>query len=51
MTAGPRFVAAAARDRALFFNFFARELTTRYLGTTTGLAWALLHPIALLAVY
>ena len=40
-----------ARDRALLANFFKRELTTRYLGTTTGLAWALLHPIALLAVY
>ena len=41
----------AARDRALFFNFFKRELTTRYLGSSTGLAWALLHPLALLAVY
>lgn len=40
-----------ARDRVLLANFFKRELTTRYLGTTTGLAWALLHPIALLAVY
>jgi lipopolysaccharide transport system permease protein len=43
--------ARAARERALFSNFFKRELTTRYLGSTTGLAWALLHPIALLAVY
>jgi len=42
---------ARARDRALLANFFKRELTTRYLGSTTGLAWALLHPIALLAVY
>jgi ABC-type polysaccharide/polyol phosphate export permease len=40
-----------ARDRALFANFFRRELTTRYLGSVTGLAWALLHPLALLAVY
>jgi lipopolysaccharide transport system permease protein len=40
-----------ARDRALFANFFRRELTTRYLGTVTGLAWALLNPLALLAVY
>jgi lipopolysaccharide transport system permease protein len=51
MTAGSRFVAATARDRALFVNFFIRELTTRYLGSATGLAWALLHPLALLAVY
>jgi ABC-type polysaccharide/polyol phosphate export permease len=40
-----------ARDRALFANFFRRELITRYLGSITGLAWALLNPIALLAVY
>jgi lipopolysaccharide transport system permease protein len=40
-----------ARDRALFANFFRRELTTRYLGSATGLAWALIHPLALLAVY
>ena len=41
----------AARARALFKNFFRRELTTRYLGSATGLAWALIHPLALLAVY
>jgi lipopolysaccharide transport system permease protein len=40
-----------ARERALFANFFRRELTTRYLGSVTGLAWALLHPLALLGVY
>ena len=40
-----------SRDHALFVNFFRRELTTRYLGSTTGLAWALIHPLALLAVY
>jgi lipopolysaccharide transport system permease protein len=40
-----------ARNRALFVNFFRRELTTRYLGSITGLAWALLTPLALLAVY
>ena len=41
----------SARDRALFANFFRRELTARYLGSVTGLTWALLHPLALLAVY
>jgi lipopolysaccharide transport system permease protein len=41
----------AARDRALFANFFRREITTRYLGSYTGVAWALIHPLALLAVY
>jgi lipopolysaccharide transport system permease protein len=42
---------AAARARALFANFLRRELTTRYLGSMTGLAWALIHPLVLLAVY
>ena len=41
----------AARDRALIGNFFRRELTTRYLGSVTGFAWALLTPVLLLAVY
>ena len=39
------------RNRALLRNFYLRELTSRYLGSATGLAWALLHPLALLAVY
>lgn len=42
---------ASRRNRALFANFFRRELTTRYLGSITGLAWALLHPLLLLGVY
>jgi len=42
---------ARVRNRALFRNFFQRELATRYLGSVTGLAWALLHPLALLGVY
>ena len=46
--AGPLF---NARDRALFVNFLWRELSTRYLGSVTGFAWALLNPLALLAVY
>jgi lipopolysaccharide transport system permease protein len=39
------------RNRALFVNFFRRELSSRYLGSVTGLAWALLHPLVLLGVY
>ena len=42
---------AAARNYALFRNFLRRELFSRYLGSISGLAWALLHPLALLAVY
>lgn len=44
-------LAASPRDRALFANFYRRELAVRYLGSRSGLAWALLHPLALLAVY
>jgi ABC-type polysaccharide/polyol phosphate export permease len=40
-----------ARMVALFRNFLAREVRGRYLGTRTGLAWALLQPLALLGVY
>jgi len=47
----PSGAAGVRRDRALFAHFLKRELTTRYLGSATGLAWALLHPLALLAVY
>jgi lipopolysaccharide transport system permease protein len=43
----PRFVLA----RALFAKFFRRELFSRYLGSISGLAWAFVHPLALLAVY
>ena len=42
---------ARRRNRSLYENFVKRELLTRYLGSVTGLAWALLHPLALLGVY
>ncbi|MDR1528840.1 MAG: ABC transporter permease [Burkholderiales bacterium] len=35
----------------LFVQFTRREIRTRYLGSVTGLAWAFLTPLALLAVY
>lgn len=47
----PSLPAHAGRLRALFRNFFSREVRTRYLGSSTGLAWALIHPLALLGVY
>jgi ABC-type polysaccharide/polyol phosphate export permease len=43
--------ATGRRNRALLANFFRREVDIRYLGSATGLAWALLHPLALLAIY
>ena len=42
---------AATRARALFVNFFRRELNTRYLGSLSGFAWAFVHPLVLLVVY
>lgn len=42
---------ALLRHRALFTNFFRRELFARYLGSVSGFAWAFLQPLALLAVY
>lgn len=50
-TQADRSPAGWRRNRALLANFFRRELHTRYLGSITGLAWALLHPLALLGVY
>lgn len=38
-------------NRWLLASFLRRELGTRYAGSVTGAAWALLHPLALLAVY
>lgn len=49
--AGQSFATQRRRAWALFVNFFRRELTLRYLGSVTGFAWALLSPLALLAVY
>ena len=43
--------APLSRHRALFVNFFRREFFSRYLGSVSGIAWAFLHPLALLAVY
>src|SRR6266567_321814 len=50
-TPGPTARSGSTRSRALFVNFFRRELFSRYLGSVSGFAWAFLHPLALLAVY
>lgn len=39
------------RHRWLWLGFVRREITNRYLGSVGGMAWALLHPLALLAIY
>lgn len=44
-------LATAYANRWLLASFLRRELETRYAGSVSGAAWALLHPLALLAVY
>ncbi|HUJ00924.1 MAG TPA: ABC transporter permease [Usitatibacter sp.] len=40
-----------ARWGWLLLSFTRRELTSRYAGSVSGLAWTLLHPLAQLAIY
>jgi len=44
-------VGALSTHPALFANLFVRELRSRYLGSITGMFWAVLHPLMLLGVY
>ena len=44
-------VPRVCRHRWLFLNFFQREVKNRYAGSITGIFWALIQPVALLAVY
>ncbi len=39
------------RWRWLLANFLQREITSRYAGAAGGVAWALLHPLAQLAIF
>ncbi|MBK8742480.1 MAG: phosphate ABC transporter permease [Betaproteobacteria bacterium] len=38
-------------NRALFLSFVGRELRNRYVGSVSGALWAVLHPIAQLAIF
>lgn len=42
---------ALSSHRTLFANLFWRELKGRYIGSITGMFWAVLHPVMQLAVY
>jgi len=44
-------LATVVANRWLLASFLRRELSTRYAGSASGAAWAILHPLALLAVY
>jgi lipopolysaccharide transport system permease protein len=39
------------RYRELFSSLFRRDLRAKYKGSVLGLAWSLLHPLVLMAVY
>lgn len=39
-----------ARNQLLFHAFFRREITSRYVGSVSGLLWAVANPLAQLAV-
>lgn len=43
--------AEVLEHRWLLYNFFTREIRGRYIGSLSGLFWALLHPLLLLAIY
>ena len=44
-------VSRALAHRALFWSFVTRELRNRYAGSISGALWAILHPIAQLAIF
>ena len=39
------------QHRWLFLNMVGREVRNRYVGSVSGLFWALMHPLATLAIY
>lgn len=44
-------VAVIRKNSGLLAAFIKRDLQNRYAGSVAGMAWALLHPLALLALY
>jgi lipopolysaccharide transport system permease protein len=42
---------SAARHRELLWQMVRREIAGRYRGSVVGVAWALVHPLMMLAVY
>src|SRR5512134_2601965 len=43
--------ADVVRYRELFGSLFRRDIRAKYRGSVLGLAWSLLHPLVLMAVY
>ncbi len=44
-------IAAIWPSRWLLLNFIVRDIRSRYIGSFSGLGWALIQPLALLAIY
>jgi ABC-type polysaccharide/polyol phosphate export permease len=45
------FLRRVGHQRYLIFNFVARDLKSRYIGSLMGLFWAVVHPLVLLLCY
>lgn len=48
---GDSALATVWRHRWLWLGFVRRDITSRYLGSVGGMAWALMLPLSLLAIY
>lgn len=46
-----RFPMTCCRHRELIITFVVRELKGRYMGSTLGMLWTVIHPLILLVVY
>ncbi|HSR50631.1 MAG TPA: ABC transporter permease [Acidobacteriota bacterium] len=51
LTIAANFFTKLIRQRDLIFNFAARDLRSRYVGSAMGFFWAIVHPLALLVTY
>ena len=51
LTIAANFLIKLVFQHRLIVSFIKRDLSTRYLGSTLGLLWAVIHPLALLISY
>ena len=51
ITIATSFLRKLFSQRSLILNFIRRDLSTRYLGSSLGVLWAVIHPLVLLVSY
>ena len=51
LTIAANFLIKLSFQHRLIFSFIKRDLSTRYLGSTLGVLWAVIHPLVLLISY